>query len=749
MKFSYTLSKSPVAWASRPCFSDRKPAYNLAAPRGHLVMPVCLHAILSLISLLCISASPADPQGLKVAPKSFPSITLILVDQSTKLEKDLAAKLIRRPEIPASGAAMADLQIDLRIIQRWLLAQTAIAAMESDVQIACLLRAMQLAGVTGKLEEALTAVSVPFTRSQGEAAALIHKMSYDLPDLKGVGELDERCKRLGYALHNIASPTPVDARTIPLMRPEPLQPDLATGEISIPRDGPRTLAELSSEITRATISTSLRQQLLAMARTAMDAAVSTDPARQTDAAVLQQMLNGGVDLAKGLSATTALSADARDEIETQLAEGLALFGDPRTRIAGRQRVAKLNEYRIVMNRLARGRLSPELRKTLAPAFGYALIHPEQGRKILNAIDAFVGVCQHFEATPRRDNPVVNLRRPTEDAARQFEAARLAFITGINDPGSSLTMDALDGQIADITAAVELYAMLDGMQQTYETLNGYKPRPFGAIESRTLKAAVTATAAIKSPARTDALRYLSDLSKLAQLSKAVTQQSFSDIPPAVIKAYTGASLADFEAKCRLTFNELVTQVAGGTEMDKAKIARLRAVGDLCDSLRFASVAERALAAIPPLSRSIDWTLTVEQSQNLLVPFQQELSAAFAGFISDSPTAVEKFLKRRDAFLPLVALLNRDASYAGQCAKLPEGLKGDLARLMTPIEGQPFSTERYLSYAVTVASLLAVTDADAVQTATDFAMKRLSRDMEFAVRDLKSDDAGMPSKTVKGK
>lgn len=705
-------------------------------------------AVLLFLSF-AISAVPAEPRETKVEPKAFPSIKLVLADRATKLEKDLAAKLMRRSEIPTSGAAMADLQIDLRIVQRWLLAQTAMAATESDLQIAGLLRTMELAGATGKLEEALTALAAPFTRSQGEAVVSIHKMSYDLPDLKGVGELDERCKRLGHAMQNIASPMPVDARSIPLMRPESLQAELTTGDISTAHEGPRTLAELSSEITRATISTSLRQQLLAMAKTATIASAATEPARQAEAAVLQQMLTGGVDLAKGMSATTALSAQARDEIETQLAEGLALFSDPRTRSAGKQRVAQLNEYRIVMNRLARVRFSAELRKLLAPAFGYAQSHPEQGQKFLNAIDAFVGVCQRFDAIPRRDNPVVNLRRPTEDAARQFEAARLAFITGINDPGSSLTMDALESQMADIAAAVDLYAMLDGMQQTYETLNGYKPRPFGAIETRTLKAAVSATAGLKSPARTDAVRYLSDLSKLAQLSKAVTQQSFSDIPPAVIKAYAGILLDDFEAKCRLIFNELVTQVASGAEMDKAKIARLRTVGDLCDALRVATIAERALIGVPSLTRWVDWTLTVEQCQSLLIPFQQELSAAFAGFISDSPTAVEKFLKRRDAFLPLVALLNRDAAYGEQCAKLPEGLKGDLARLMTPLDGQPFAMERYLSYAVTVGSLLAVPDPDAAQTATDFAVKRLARDMRTAVRELKADVGGGPMNVPKGK
>ena len=741
-----SAGKNQVAWASRPCIFFGKSTGGTPMPPGsilHASLLVCLSLVVSFSAI----AAPNDPREARVEPKVFPSIKLVLNDRSLKLEKELAAKMMHRFEAPASGAAMADLQIDLRIIQRWLLAQTANASRESDVQIAGLLRAMELAAATGKLEEALAASSASLTRSQNDAAMLIHKMSYDLSDLKGVGELDELCKKLGYAMENMASPSPVDARTLPIMRPEPLQAGVETVGVPTTQEGPRTLAELTSAITRVTISASLRQQLLAMAKAAATAAASTDPARQTDAAAMQQMLAGGVDLARGLSATTAISAEARDEIETQLAEGLALFGDPRTRNAGRQRVTQLNEYRLVMNRLARGNLSADLRKKLAPAFGYAQSHAEQGQKILNSIDAFVGVCRRFDGTPRRDNPVVNLRRPKEEAAKQFESARAAFIATVNEPSATLAMDALDNQVVDLAAAVELYATLDGMQQTYETLNGYKPRPFGAIETRTLKAAVNATAAIKSPARTDAIRYLSDLSKLAQLSRTVTQRSLSDIPPAVVKAYAGISLADFEAKCRLTFNELVTQIAGGVEMDKSKVARLRAVGDLCDSLRFATLAERSLAGIPPLSRWVDWTLSVEQIQALLVPYQLQLSTAFGGFISDSPSAIDKFLKQRDAFLPLVALLNRDAAYGEQCAKFPDGLQGDLARLMTPMDGQPFATERYLSYAATVGLLLAALDPDAAVTATDFAMKRLERDMRLAVRDLRSEE--VLSKTLPGK
>ena len=699
------------------------------------------------LGILCLAiavpalAAPKDEPKKADPPREFPALKPLLADRLGTLEKDLAVRMLHRADPPS---AAAELQIDLRVIQRWCLGQAILAKPEGDLQIAAVLRAAALSRALTELETPWQSSPPSFTATQKEAAGQLHKISYELNDLKEVSELDELSRRLGAAMENVASPTPVDPRTIPLMRPQPLQ--LATGATTEPvaREGPRTTADLSAEITRAAISIPLRQQLLAVARAATSAAA--DPAQKSDAAALQQMLANGVDLAKGLSSTTALSAEVRADIETQLAEGLALFTDSRTRGAGRDRVAQLNEYRAVMNRLARNKLSSELRKTLAPAFVYVQMHAEQGQKILNAIEGFADVSARFESIPRRDNPVANLRRPTEEAAKQVEAARGAFVTMAND--ATVNAEALTTPLADLTAAVELYAVLDGMQKTYETLNGYKPRPFGAIEARTLKAAVIATATLKSPSRADAGRYLSDLSKLAQLSGEVTVRSLSDIPPAVVKAYAGVSLGEFEAKCKLVMAELVSQVASGVELDKKKVARLRAVGDLCDSLRYAALAERSVAALGPLQRWADWSLSVEQVQALLQPYQKQLSTAFGGFIADVPDAVEKFQKQQGLYLPLVALLNQDAAYADQCAALPTGLAGDLAQLLTPMDGQPFRTERYLSF-TGIVSAMAPPESDDAALAIDFAMKRLARDLRRAVQDLQAADFHAAPNPPRGK
>jgi hypothetical protein len=673
------------------------------------------------------------PFGPEVTPE-FPSVKSVLADRIATLDKDLAGRMMRRGESGGGpGSPILELQIDLRIIQRWMLTQAVAAKPATAAQIALLLRADELAAATAGVEEAVKPGTTP-SRSQSDAMAQIHKLSFDIPaELKDVAQLDELCKKLGYSMENVASATPIDARTIPLMRPRPIsEGDDGTRE-SKPKDaGAKSIAELSAEITRATVSIPVRQQLLVIAKLASAPAGSSDPAQQADAASLYQMLVAGVDLAKGISTSSAFSVEARTLIETQLAEGLALFSDSRTRAAGRERVQRLSDYRQVMNRIARGRMSAEARKALGPALAYAQTHAEQGQKLLDVIESYLSACERADALGRRENPAPQLRRPSEDVAKQIDTARAAFVAAANEIGGTtltVTPEGLENQVAELSALLDLCAVLDGMQQTYDTLNGFKPRPFGAIEQRGQKAALAAASTTKSPSRTEAINFLLDLPKLARLSAVVTQRSMADVPPAVIQAYAGVSMSEFESKCRLMLGELVNQIAAGGEPDRKKIERLRSVGELCDGLRTAMVAEQALATMAPLHKWVDWTITVEQAQALLAPYQKLLSSAFGGFITETPDAVERYLRLRGHFLPLIALLRQDSMLTDQCAALPDGVSADCARLMTPIDNQPFATERYLSYAVSVWVMLADDDPDAGATALDFAMKRLERDVKM--------------------
>src|SRR5260370_20205607 len=246
-----------------------------------------------------------------------------------------------------------------------------------------------------------------------------------------------------------------------------------------------------------------------------------------------KMRGDGVDLAKGLGGTTAFTQVARAEIETQLSEGLALYADPRTRSAGQVRIDQLSQYRNVMNRISRSSLSAEQRAALGPAFAFAQTHPEAAAKVLDVVDEYAAACAEYDALPKRGNPVANLRKATEEAARLVEGARQGFIASTRDLGSgglAVTPEGLAEQEAELHSLIDLYTALDGMQKTLETLNGYKPRPFGGIEARVQKAALAAPAAFKSYARTDAMRALLEIAELAKLSAALGDRSLAAVAP---------------------------------------------------------------------------------------------------------------------------------------------------------------------------------------------------------------------------
>jgi hypothetical protein len=715
-----TLAITTAAFAAPPRERDRNPP---PPPREKVKAPP--------------PPAPAPPPQ----EKHFPEIKAPLDEQVAQIEKDLAAHMMRR----GAGAVspQAELSIDLRIIRRWCLSQAAAAKPESEIQIATLLRSIQLDAAIASVEETLkTAAPGSASRTQTEAMAQVHKISFEIGELKGVGQLDDLMKRLGYALVNAANTQPVDFKSIPLMRPRLAASfgEAVSNPAPTAAEQTRTVAELSSDITRAAISTDLRQQLLAVAKSA--GAAAAEPGNK-DAAALHQVLLMGVELAQGLSSTTAFTAQTRADVETQLSEGLALFNDPRTRDAGKARIEQLSEFRQVMNRVGRAPLPANIRQSLAPAFTYAQTHLDVAPKILGAIEEFAAICSAYDAAPKRDNPVANLKASTTEAARQVETARQAFITAANDPASTVAAnpDGLQLPLNDLRQATELWAVLDGMQQTFETLNAYKPKPFGALESRAQRASITAVTAAKSPTRTEAVRLLTHMRNLAKLSVALSQKSLADVPPDVAKAYAGVAVADFEAKVKSLVTELITQLAAGTEPDKNKLARLQAVSDLSDSLKMAAALEKNLAAIPTLARWADFVISPDQANFLIKPLQQAMLSGFSGFMSDTPGAIESFMQVRTQYLPVLAFFAREAQYAEVCATMPEGVAGNLARLITPFDAQPFPTERYVSYAVAVSSVVATADPDGSQFAIDSALKRLRGEMRFSTKDL------MPQPTTK--
>ena len=91
------------------------------------------------------------------------------------------------------------------------------------------------------------------------------------------------------------------------------------------------------------------------------------------------VLSESLDLADGIQHNTALDNIARPKLESQLADGLALFADVRTRTPARPGSMGLAAIAIPLARIRRLKLSGDLQDKLAPHSSGSSRTPTKGR----------------------------------------------------------------------------------------------------------------------------------------------------------------------------------------------------------------------------------------------------------------------------------------------------------------------------------------------------------------------------------
>lgn len=693
-----------------------------------------------LLGALMLTIVIASAERAQAARGEFPAVKPLMAARVTAMEREIASLILRRTDTPAAQQAVVDLQIDLRVLERWLLVQASDAPAESDHQIQTYLRSYQMATAATALEDLLRQSPKALTHTQSEAMVKLHQITYNLPDFKnpksgdakGQPTLDSVCQEVGAAMLNVVSPQPVDPATVPQMRPRKVLRSAITATApEPPGEGPRTVDQMMHDLLRAAVSVPVRQQLLALASQATAAA--SEPGADSDAALLKKTLGDAVTLATGMASNTAIPQATREAIDGQLAEGLALFSDPRTRSAGQTRIDGLSQYRQLMSRVSRLPLTPEQRQAFSPAFGYAQNNVEQGGRVLAAIDQYLALTTTFSAIPKRDNTPANLKNATDAAQKQFESQRDAFnasATALGGATFSAGPDNLEGNLKDMQQALDLYETIYDLPPALEILNVYKPRPFGAIETRAVKACVNVTTtAPKALGHAEAQKFLTDIVKLARSADELVQHSVgASVPQSISVYYAGGQLTEFEAKCNKMIGELASQLAAGVEMDKAKLARLQAAREIEDGLRNAIAFDASLQGLAPFQRWADWQMTAEQLRTLCTPYQQAMSSAISGMIGDAPDPVDRFIKLQPAYVPLMKFIAAEAGYAQECAALPVGFGAEVAKLMTPMDGRLFYMERYVSYATAMWGS-AQSDADAASAVANALNRRLSRELHL--------------------
>ncbi len=317
----------------------------------------------------CALALGAPPKPAVEPPKPVdltPLVKVVLTQRLVPLDQEIAERIMKRPSVTADAVARLETGIDLRIIARTVLALAVESPAGSDLQVQACLRANQMLMAIAELEQMQQAGGLAPTRTQSEAMVRLRQWSYGLTEIKTPDQLDAISRKLSLLMLDIASPTPVDPATVPLMRPKAGSQDSSPPGANASDVSPPGLAQLADEIRRLAVSVPLRQQLLALA--AQSQAIADDPDQRPEAAALQSMLADAVNLARGLADNTATATEARQEMETRLAEGVALLMDRRMRSVGKLKIASLAGYRQILLSISRLKLSPEQVRLFSPAF---------------------------------------------------------------------------------------------------------------------------------------------------------------------------------------------------------------------------------------------------------------------------------------------------------------------------------------------------------------------------------------------
>ena len=683
--------------------------------------------VLAVWSSAALAAPPA--KGLEDPPRG-PALAAVIkaaiAERATATETEIAARMMRRGDLAGDRRLRAELEIDLRIVLRAVLNLAADAKAETPEQALLWLRAGQIEAALRGLEDALgqEGAWTPGP-SQKDAMAAISKLSYAVGNFKGAGkELDDFCRQLAIAVVNVVNATPVPERSLISMRP----PRVIEG--AGPKDGPGTIAELTGQVQRlAALSIPLRAQLLALAHAA---------AQEKDGGPLTNLLAQSVSLAKGLQANTAVGIEARQQIEAQLAEGLVLYQDPRTRDAGKARVDALAQYRDVLGRIGRMPLSPQQMQQLAPALAWAQANGEPGLKLLSTIERYFEICARWDTAPREAAPVMpSTKRAYDDLVAQFNSARAAFLVNAGKVGGNAfgTSPAdLDQQVTDLDRLAKVSADVAAAGQSMDVINGFKIRPAGAIERKITTAALASAKTIKSPARNDADKYLGAVRELAEYAKKLNARNPADVPAGVIGTWGGGKLDALDAKWKSTVVDLAgTLIGGSIELDKARTAKLDTALALWAALKDAAQLEGALTRAGTLSRWADWAIEPAVLSSLLTTYKEATAGAVAGYPTDNDDALERWERVRARFAPLAALVVRDvAAYSDVCANLPIGFAGDVSRLATPMAGGAFAAEQFTSYAVAFWSRLErAADFDNADHLSTTLAKRLARELRMPV------------------
>jgi len=673
-------------------------------------VPLLAIALLSALPSFSFAQNKRPQENKQSAKPVAPAGPVYRDVRIEAIDVELGALLQLRGDTTVDQA-MLEVQIDLRLFARSVAAGLGEKLEAKPEQASAYFRLNQLLAAATALATDAKPLTV-LSPAQQEALKKLHGMTYTTVDASNVAALDAVCKDIAAALSTIVPAPPIP------MRPA----SVIASTQAIPHNTvDNSLASLRAQAQRINVMPLLRRQLLSLSDAAQSAATTGDAAetRQLTAA-----LSDSVDLSNGLATNTAVDIATRQQIESQLAEGIAMFIDTRTREIGRKRLKLMAPYRQTLVRVGRIKENPEANK-LGKLFVWAQENPEEGAKALSAVEAYNRVVAEYEARETIASLPPNVKRATVWAMQQFANARATFLTDARELGEGGVMGPSVGQLDEgvtaMTASLELIGLIETTPKSVDQLLAYKPRPVTGLEKRVIASLLGVMSEGKVPPD-EATATLKALKGLAEVSSRIGTDLNDAVPVPTATAWAGGQLPRLEVKLRTTITEAATALASGNAVEPTTIARLNVAGDVCDALKAAQNIDDAITQSAPLVRWVDWNVPSTGLDAIIKPYRDATAAAVSGLVNDSTGEVEGWPKIARRYRPLVAYIRRMSEYAPACAALPEGAAGAIAQLATPLAFDKFGDVRLSGFAL---GLWSAAELNADITTTEVAAGMLSR------------------------
>ncbi|MEM8872887.1 MAG: hypothetical protein AAGD32_01395 [Planctomycetota bacterium] len=435
------------------------------------------------------------------------------------------------------------------------------------------------------------------------------------------------------------------------------------------RGGLPPVADLAAIVERLKVSAVLRRQMQALAEAA--ATPRADRPTQVDATGALALV---VELADGLERNKAVAAGERAALETRIADGIALFLDPRTVDAGAARLSAMRNYRDLIRRVDTLALPEQELRQLSNVLKLARGKDETAVAMLRGLDAFAEARAVADGIDAGRLPA-KLARQLQGMRQRFERQRLEVLRTAGEVGGSSVFDApptaFAREAAEHLEMANALAALAEASEVMPTLERAGVRPVGGLDRAVTGAAVALTER-SDEAALGVLNQVAALGELLELAEAFE-------PDAELDRFLGGRVSASRDLVRQGVIELGDELAGGSPTNADAVAALRKIVARWDRLADADLHRRALEQSGRLAAWPDWPGDAETLDLIVEPSRAALAAALVDL---APTGDARLVQVDAEFGPMLAAL-ANGVVAAEAVEATDRTAAAVAGLRAPV------------------------------------------------------------------